>query len=81
MVDKNRTASFEYKVLGMTCDGCARSVKNAIKKVDANAEVTVKVPEQHVSVHLQIQNMDEKHAEKSEKFREAIERAGFDVVT
>ena len=39
-----------FKVEGMTCGGCARAVTNAVKGVDAGAEVTVDVPGRTLTV-------------------------------
>lgn len=77
MVQDNKTAVFQFKVLGMTCEGCARSVQNAIKKVDEKAEVIVKVSEQLVSI--QTPNAGMTPAEKTKILRDAIELAGFEV--
>ena len=33
-----------FRVEGMTCGGCARAVTDAVKGVDASAEVTTDVP-------------------------------------
>jgi len=40
-----------YKVLGMTCGGCAKSVTNAILDVSPDAEITVNLDEKTVSVN------------------------------
>jgi len=39
-----------YKVMGMTCGGCANSVTNAIKEAAAGAEVSVDLDAKTVSV-------------------------------
>jgi len=42
--------SGSYSVLGMTCDGCARSVANAIKTAAPTAEVKVDLDAKKVTV-------------------------------
>jgi len=39
-----------FKVKGMTCGSCARSITNALKMLDAKSAVTVNLSEQIVSV-------------------------------
>ncbi|CAA7614584.1 Copper chaperone [Candidatus Terasakiella magnetica] len=39
-----------YRVTGMTCGGCARSVESAIKAVAADAKVTIDVAKAAVTV-------------------------------
>ncbi len=59
-----------YKVDGMTCDGCARSVTNAITKLAPNAKVTVDLPTGAVSVD----------GAAAELVKSAVENAGFDFM-
>ena len=59
----------KYKVSGMTCGGCARSVTNAILAQDAQAKVDVDLPSGIVSVSGNL---------PAEKVKEAVEGAGFD---
>ena len=40
-----------YKVIGMTCGGCAKSVANAIVDAAPGAEVAVNLDEKTVSVN------------------------------
>ncbi len=58
-----------YKVDGMTCGGCARSVSNAITKAAPNAAVTVDLATGTVLVEGGI---------PADTVREAVEAAGFD---
>lgn len=60
-----------YKVDGMTCGGCARSVSNAIVKAAPNAAVTVDLASGRVMVDGGI---------AEEVVRQAVEEAGFDFV-
>ena len=57
-----------YKVIGMTCGGCAKSVTNAILDVAPNAEVTVNLDEKSVTVN----GVDESAV------KQAVEDAGFE---
>lgn len=57
-----------YKVSGMTCGGCARSVEQAIKAVAPGAEVSVDLPKGQVTV----EGADDTLVSK------AIDGAGFD---
>ena len=41
---------YELKVEGMTCGGCATSVKRAVQAIDANAQVDVDLPTKSVKV-------------------------------
>ncbi len=56
-----------YKVSGMTCGGCARSVENAIRAVNPAAEIAVDQPKGMVTVA----GVDEA------KIAQAVEDAGF----
>lgn len=60
----------EAKVLGMTCQGCVKSVTNALKALDASAEVTVELGNKLVTVKTQKSESDVKAT---------IEDAGYDV--
>ena len=57
-----------YKVIGMTCGGCAKSVTNAILDVAPGANVTVNLDEKTVSVN----GADEATV------KQAVEDAGFE---
>lgn len=63
---------YELKVEGMTCGGCAASVKRALQAVDANAEVNVDLPAKIVKVAT-VAPLDAVKA--------AVEDAGYDVVS
>ncbi len=58
-----------YKVGGMTCGGCARSVTNAIGKLAPNAAVTVDLAAGTVAVEGGV---------AAETVKKAVEGAGFD---
>lgn len=60
----------EFKVQGMTCGGCVRSVTGALQRVDPNAQVEVDLPSKMVSVSSRA---------GFEQLRQAIESAGFEV--
>jgi copper chaperone len=61
--------SAKYKVSGMTCGGCVRSVTNAITARDSAAKVEVDLPTGIVSVEG---NLSE------DAVKDAVEGAGFD---
>lgn len=60
----------QFHVAGMTCGGCARSVTNAVKGVDAGAVVNVDLATKLVAV-------DSKAAASA--IANAIKAAGYDV--
>lgn len=57
-----------YRVTGMTCGGCARSVETAIKTVAPNASVSVDLANNAVSVE----------GASEELVKKAVDDAGFD---
>lgn len=57
-----------YKVDGMTCGGCARSVTNAITKLSPNAKVEVDLPTGTITVD----------GADADAVKNAVEGAGFD---
>ena len=57
-----------YKVLGMTCGGCAKSVTNAIQTAAPGSDVNVNLEEKSVSVS----GADEATV------KQAVEDAGFE---
>lgn len=61
----------EITVKGMTCGGCVRSVTNALKTLDQNAQV---------EVTLETQNIKISTTKNQNEVKEAIEDAGFDVI-
>ncbi len=61
----------EVKVAGMTCGGCVRSVTNALKALDQNADV---------NVSLETQTIQIKTTKDSNEIKSTIEEAGFDVL-
>lgn len=63
---------YELIVEGMTCGGCAASVKRALQALDAKADVNVDLPAKQVKVTTTAQLADVKAA---------VEDAGYDVVS
>lgn len=61
--------SAKYKVSGMTCGGCARSVTNAITARASAAKVEVDLPTGIVSVDGDL---------SEDAVKDAVEGAGFD---
>ena len=62
---------YELKVDGMTCGGCAASVKRALLSLDANAKVDVDLLGKTVKVET---------AAQLESVKSAVEDAGYDVL-
>ncbi len=60
-----------YRVHGMTCQGCARSVTNAVKRVVADAAVTVDLAAKTVAVDGAI---------SADAVKQAVEGAGFEFL-
>lgn len=58
-----------YRVLGMTCDGCAKAVTNAIKTA---------VPEAAVEVDLDGKQVTVEGADDDGTIQQAVESAGFE---
>lgn len=58
-----------YRVLGMTCDGCAKAVTNAIKTAEPEAAVEVDLDGKQVTVE---------GAGDDSAIQQAIESAGFE---
>ncbi len=63
---------YELKVEGMTCGGCAASVKRALQALDASASVDVDLPAKRVKVATTAQ---------LDAVKLAVEDAGYDVVS
>ena len=63
---------YELKVDGMTCGGCAASVKRALQALDANANVDVDLPSKTVKVDT---------AAQLDTVKSAVEDAGYDVLS
>ena len=61
--------STKYKVSGMTCGGCARSVANAITAKDGQAKVEVDLAAGTVAVDGSL---------SADAVKDAVEGAGFD---
>ena len=61
---------YELRVDGMTCGGCANSVKKAIQMVDGNAEVDIDLISKTVRV---------KSSAALETVKSAIDDAGYTV--
>lgn len=60
----------DFQVDGMTCGGCARAITNAVKSVDAAANVQVDLAAKRVTVQS---------TADATKIQSAIEEAGYDV--
>lgn len=58
------------KVDGMSCDGCVRSVTNAVQRLDSAAEINVSLQDGTVAVTS---------SQPRAELVAAIEAAGFDV--
>ena len=65
-----RTNMTNFRVLGMTCGGCARAVTNAVQRIDGNAKVNVDLESKRVSVQS---------AADPTLFERAIQEAGYEV--
>ncbi len=63
---------YELKVEGMTCGGCAASVKRALQALDANADVNVDLAAKTVKVAT---------AAQLDAVKAAVEDAGYDVLS
>lgn len=59
-----------FKIPGMTCGGCARSITNAIQSVDPAAEIDTNVPERLVTI---------KTAADEQSLVEVIREAGYEA--
>ncbi|MEA9358488.1 heavy metal-associated domain-containing protein [Bacteriovorax sp. PP10] len=62
---------YEFNVEGMTCSSCVNSIRNAVKSLDANAEVNVDLKSQKVKVHSE---------KKKSEIASIIEEAGYSVL-
>jgi copper chaperone len=62
---------YELKVDGMTCGGCAASVKRAVQTLDSNASVNVDLLSKIVKVETTAQ---------LDQVKTAIVDAGYDVL-
>jgi copper chaperone len=62
---------YELKVDGMTCNGCAASVKRALQTLDSNASVNVDLLSKIVKVETNAQ---------LDQVKTAIVDAGYDVL-
>lgn len=61
---------YELKVDGMTCGGCAASVKRALQALDAKANVDVDLADKRVRIETTAQ---------LDAVKSAIEDAGYEV--
>lgn len=62
----------KLNVPDMTCGHCASTVTKVIKSVDAGAEVTIDLPTQTITIGS---------AAAAEKFRTAMDAAGYPATT
>ncbi len=63
---------YEIKVEGMTCGGCVRAVTQALQTLDPLAQVKVDLSTQKIDIHSK---------KDQESIKEAIEDAGFSVLS
>ncbi|MFM7670264.1 MAG: heavy-metal-associated domain-containing protein [Betaproteobacteria bacterium] len=63
---------YELKVDGMTCGGCAASVKRAFKALDANANIEVDLHSKAVKIETSV---------ALDAVKAAVEDAGYDVLS
>lgn len=61
------------KIVGMTCDGCANAVRNALLKLDGVFDATVSFESGLANIKLDGKKVDDA------KLDEAISKAGFKV--
>ncbi len=62
---------YEITVSGMTCNGCVKSISNALKILDPSAKV---------EINLQLQKINIQSSKKIEEIVLKIENAGYLVV-
>ncbi len=62
---------YEFKVQGMTCPSCAKSMRMALHSIDAEADVEVNLPSQTVKV---------KSSKSQKEVAAIIEEAGYPVL-
>jgi copper chaperone len=62
---------YDYQVKGMTCGHCVKAVTNAVKEVDASAEVKIDLEAGRVQVNSTL---------ASDRLSAAITEAGYEVV-
>jgi copper chaperone len=67
---------YELKVEGMTCGGCANSVKRSVNAVDANAKVEVDLPSGTVRVETLVDIHDVQRAITEAGYKVAASTAG-----
>lgn len=63
------------KVKGMTCMGCVNSVKNVLEKIPGVSNADVSLEQKQVTVQYDAATTN------ANQFKEAIEEAGFEVVS
>lgn len=64
----------EFKVAGMTCQGCVRSVRNVLETLPGVADVDVSLEDGRVNVQYDGSKTGPK------QFKEVVEGAGYGVV-
>ncbi len=62
---------YDFQVKGMTCGHCVKAVTNAVKEVDAKAEVNIDLEKGRVQVNSAL---------PSDKLSAAITEAGYEVL-
>lgn len=64
----------EFKVAGMTCQGCVRSVRNVLETLPGVADVDVSLEDGRVNVQYDNSKTGPK------QFKEVVEGAGYGVM-
>lgn len=62
---------YEFLVSGMTCGSCVKSISNAVKSLDAEAEVNVDLKTQKVKVSSGKEQLE---------IQSSIEEAGYEIL-
>lgn len=62
------------KIKGMTCTGCANSVKNVLEKIPGVDRADVSLEQKQVTIQYDAATTD------VNQFKNAIEDAGFEIV-
>lgn len=64
----------DFKVAGMTCQGCVRSVRNVLRTLPGVAEVDVSLEDARARVRYDESKVG------PQQFKEVVEGAGYGVV-
>ncbi|MDF2522306.1 MAG: copper-translocating P-type ATPase, partial [Clostridia bacterium] len=66
--------SGSYKIIGMTCAACAKSIERAVKKLDGIGEVSVNLATEKMAVQYDEQSLN------TEVIKLAVSKAGYEAV-